>query len=59
LNDLALDAHAAAVDDADLRKPALDGLIEVFLEHNMDLPGLKAMQVDGVLDRDVVHAESI
>ena len=59
MDDLALDAGAAAVDDADLAKAPLDGLIKVFLHNNMDLPWLKPVEIDGILDRDVVHTESI
>ncbi len=58
-HDLALDADAAAVDDANLAKAPLDRLIQIFLHHNVDFGGLKGMEVDGILNRDVVHGESI
>jgi hypothetical protein len=54
-DDLALHSHAAAVDDADLAEPALDGLIEVLFHHNPDLTWLKSVEVDGVFDRNVMH----
>ena len=59
MDDLALDANAAAVDDSNLAKAPLNGLIKVFLDNNMDLAGLKGVEIDGILDRDVVHTESI
>jgi len=54
--DLALHADATAVNDADLAKPALNGLIQIFLDHDMDFLRLKRVQVDGVFDRNFVHA---
>ena len=42
-------------DDADLSKAELDGLIKVFLDHDVDLLRLKRMQVDEILDWDVMH----
>ena len=59
MDDLALDADAAAVDDPDLAKAPLDGLIQIFLDHNRDLLCLEGVKVDGILDWDVVHTESI
>ena len=58
-HDFALDADPPAVNDSDLAKAALNGLIEVFLHDNMNLLGLKRMEIDGILDWDVVHDESI
>ena len=58
-HDFPLYSDPAAVDDANLAKPALGGLIEIFLHDNVDLPRLKRVEVDGVLDWDVVHGESI
>lgn len=59
VDDLALYADAAAVDDADLAKAAAHGLIEILRHHDMDLLRLESMEVDGILDRDFVHGESI
>ena len=59
MNDLALDANAAAMNDSDLAKAFLDGLIQVFLHDNMDLLRLERVKVNGILDWDVVHTESI
>jgi tRNA-2-methylthio-N6-dimethylallyladenosine synthase len=56
VDDLALHAHTAAVNDADLPKSALHRLIEVFFNHNPDFPGLKRVQVDGVFDRNLMHS---
>ena len=55
-NDFALHTDAAAVNDADLAEPALDGLVQIFLHDDMDLRRLKCVQVDGVFDRNFVHA---
>ena len=59
MDDLALNSRAAAMDDADLPKAALGGLIQIFFHDDMDLPGLERVEVDGILDWDVVHRESI
>ncbi len=59
LYDLPLHADTASVNDPYLTKSALDGLIKVFLDNNMDLFRLKSVKVDGILDWDVVHTESI
>ena len=59
MDDLPLDADAPAMDDADLAKTPLSRLIQIFLDHDMNLPGLEGVEVDGILDRDVVHNESI
>ena len=58
-HDFPLHTDAAAVDDPYLAKPALDGLKEIFLDNDVDLARLKSVEVDGVLDWDVVHRESI
>ena len=55
MDDLALHAGAPTVDDPDLSKAALNRLIEILLDNNMDLSWLKGVQVDGVFDWDVVH----
>jgi hypothetical protein len=49
-DDFPLHAHAPAVDDPDLSKAALNRLIQVFLDNNMDLAWLKRVQVDRVFD---------
>jgi hypothetical protein len=54
-HNLSLDPDTAAVNDPDFRKFALHGLIKVFLNHDLDFPGLESMQVDGVLNWDFVH----
>jgi hypothetical protein len=59
MDDLALDPNTAAVDDAHFPKTFLHRLIQVFLDNDMDLVWLEGMKVDGILDRDVVHTESI
>ena len=59
VDDLALHPDAAAMDDANLAKTFLHRLIQIFLHDDMNLLRLERMQVDGILDRDVVHSESI
>ena len=59
MNDLALYPNAAAVDDADFTKAFPHRLIEVLLDNDMDLFWLESVKVDGILDWDVVHTESI
>ena len=44
------------MDDPNLVKAALDGLVEVFLDDNLDLTGLEGVQIDGVFDRNLVHS---
>ena len=56
MDDLALHADAAAVDDADLAEAPLDGLIKVLFNDNPDFLRLKRVQVDGVFDRNLVHS---
>src|SRR6185503_8098935 len=56
MDDLALHADAAAVDDADLAKAALDRLIKILFHDNPDFLRLKRVQVDGVFDRNLVHS---
>ena len=55
VDDLALHAGAAAVDDPDLPKTPLNRLIKILLDNNVDLAWLEGVQVDGVLDWNVVH----
>lgn len=59
VDDLALDTDAAAMDDTNLAKAPLDRLIQIFLDNDMDFLRLEGVEVDGILDRDVVHSESI
>ena len=56
LNDFALHADSPAVDDANFTKAALDGLIKVLLNHDLNLPRLESMQIDRVFDRNLVHS---
>ena len=53
---LSLHADAAAVDDSDLAKSSLDGLIKILLYDNSNLARLKRVQIDGVFDRNLVHS---
>jgi hypothetical protein len=55
MDDFPLNAGAAAVDDAYLAKALQEGLIEILFDHDVDFARLKAVQVDGILDRHVVH----
>ena len=43
------------MDDPNLVKAALDGLVEVFLENDADLPRLECVEIDGILDGYLVH----
>jgi hypothetical protein len=36
LDNVSLNADSAAMDDPDLPEPPLHGLIQVFLDHNLD-----------------------
>jgi len=56
LDKLSLDPDTAAMDDPDLPKPPSHRLILVFVDHNPDFSRLKSVQVDGVLNRDLVHS---
>ena len=56
MNDFALYADAAAMDNANLTKAALDGLIEVLFHHDLNLSRLKGVQIDRVFDRNLVHS---
>src|SRR5262245_30726202 len=44
------------MDDPDFPKPALDGLIQVLFNDDLDFFRLKRVQVDGVFDRNLVHS---
>ena len=55
VDDFALNANAAAVDDPDFAEALESSLIQVLLHHNVNLARLERMQVDGILNRDVVH----
>ena len=59
MDDFALHADAASMDDPDLLKSALDGLKEILFHHNFYLTRLERVQVDGILDRQFVHIPSI
>ena len=59
LDDFALDADPPAVDDADLPKTALEGLMQILLYDYRNFTRLKGVKVDRVLDRDFVHKSSI
>jgi hypothetical protein len=56
MDDLALDSDATTVDDSNLAKPALDGLIQIFFNDNWNFPWLECVEVDGVFDRNLVHS---
>src|SRR5712671_6357007 len=56
MDDLALHADAAPVDDANLAKASPDGLVQVFFNDDLDFPRLKGVKVDGVFDRNLVHS---
>ncbi len=43
LDNLSLDTNAAAMDDADLPKPPLNSLIQVFLYYDGDFPRLEVV----------------
>jgi hypothetical protein len=55
-DDLPLHADTAAMDDAHFPKPALDGLIQVLFNDDLDFSRLKRMQVDEVFNRILVHS---
>ena len=59
MNDFALHADAASVDDAHLSESPAHSLVEVFVDDNLDFLWLESVEVDGILDRDVMHTESI
>src|SRR5215831_1383571 len=55
-HDFPLHADTSAVDNPDLAKATLNGLIEILFHDNLDFPRLKRVQVDGVFDRKLVHS---
>jgi len=59
VDNLSLHSDAAAVNKANFPKTFLHRLIQVFLHNDMNLPWLERVKVDGILDWDVVHIESI
>src|ERR1700704_2919605 len=59
LNDFALHANPAAVDDPNFPEASLDGLVKVFLYHYLDFAWLEGMEVDGVFDRNMMHERLI
>ena len=58
-DDLTLHADAAPVDDPHFPETLQNRLIEILFHYSRDFPGLKGMQVNGILDRHFVHAASI
>ena len=58
-DDFPLDADSTAMDDAHAGESTVQGLVEVFLDHNGNLTGLEGMKVDGVLDRNLVHFDTV
>src|SRR5262245_49295571 len=59
VDDFPLDAGATAVDDANVAKSALDGLMQVLFDHDVDVARQKRMEVDGIFDRDFMHNISL
>jgi hypothetical protein len=59
MHDLAQNADPTAVDDTNLPKSPQHSLIQVFLDNNVDFLWLKRVKVNGILNRDVLHSESI
>jgi len=55
-HDFPLHADTSAVDNPDLAKATLNGLIEILLHDNLDFSRLKRVQIDGVFDRKLVHS---
>ena len=55
-HDFPLHADTSAVDNPDLAKATLNGLIEILLHDNLDFSRLKRVQVDRVFDRKLVHS---
>jgi tRNA-2-methylthio-N6-dimethylallyladenosine synthase len=58
-DDLPLYSNAPAMDDPHFAKAFQHRLVEILLHNLRDLPRLKGMQVNGILDRHFVHAASI
>ena len=56
LDNLSLNTYSTAMDDPDLSKPPFQGLVEIFLHHDLDFSRLKSVQINRVLDRDLVHS---
>ncbi len=52
LNDAALDAAPAPVDDADFAQAGGGGGVDVFVDHGGDVSGWEGMEVERVLDRN-------
>ncbi len=51
LNDPALHAAAAAVNQSHFPKPCLVRRVDVFLDDRLDIPRMEGMQIERVLDR--------
>jgi len=58
-DNLSLHADPPAVNNSNLAKPTLYGLIQVFLDNDSDFSRLKGMEINRVLDRDFVHIARI
>ena len=59
VDDLALHPDTPPMDDANLTKTSLHRLIQIFFHYDVDFLRLERVQVNGILDWDVVHDESI
>jgi hypothetical protein len=46
LDDLPLHSNPSAVNDPDFAEAALDGLVKVFLDNNLNLTRLKRVQIE-------------
>jgi hypothetical protein len=55
LDDRALDALAASVDQPNLPKPGLVRGAQVFLDHRRDVPRRERVKIDRVFDRDAMR----
>jgi hypothetical protein len=50
-HDVALHTCAAAMNDSNFREPDLLALLEIFLDNARNVSGSKAMEIDGIFDR--------
>jgi hypothetical protein len=55
LNDAALHALSAAVDQADFEQAGLARGADVFVNDGWDVARVKGMEVEGILDRNAVN----
>jgi hypothetical protein len=58
-DDFALNANTFPVDDPDDFKSTLNCLVQVFFDHDSDFTGLEGVKVDGILDRNLVHFDTV